>query len=151
MSEADLKARLRELWKDESLTKISMCRELNIAEHVIYKWQKELCLPPRRPKPSQIPDHIRAQIEPLKRKGKTISEIARLLSIPRATVEHQLNRSKPPIKPGERAMRKCLNCSRKYDSEWAGDRICGSCKKSRAWRSGGDASTAFRQVLRGRE
>lgn len=32
--------------------------------------------------------------------------------------------------------RLCLRCQTEFDSLWAGDRICGKCKQTAAWRSG---------------
>ncbi len=32
--------------------------------------------------------------------------------------------------------RRCLRCQSEFDSVWAGDRICGKCKQTAAWRSG---------------
>jgi hypothetical protein len=32
--------------------------------------------------------------------------------------------------------RRCLRCRDKFDSDWAGDRICPRCKQSSAWRAG---------------
>ncbi len=32
--------------------------------------------------------------------------------------------------------RRCLRCQTEFDSVWAGDRICGKCKQTSAWRSG---------------
>lgn len=33
-------------------------------------------------------------------------------------------------------MRECLRCHAKFESHWAGERICGRCKGSAAWRTG---------------
>jgi hypothetical protein len=35
-----------------------------------------------------------------------------------------------------RLVRRCLCCLVKFDSEWAGERICGRCKGSTRWRTG---------------
>ena len=32
--------------------------------------------------------------------------------------------------------RDCLKCGERFSSEWAGDRVCGRCKGSIAWRTG---------------
>jgi hypothetical protein len=32
--------------------------------------------------------------------------------------------------------RRCLRCEATFDSAWAGERICPSCKGTAAWRSG---------------
>ena len=32
--------------------------------------------------------------------------------------------------------RRCLRCQTSFESEWAGERICSSCKRSVAWRKG---------------
>jgi len=32
--------------------------------------------------------------------------------------------------------RSCLRCRTTFQSEWAGERICGRCKSTNAWRSG---------------
>jgi len=41
--------------------------------------------------------------------------------------------------PGDhsRRMRACLMCSTKFESAWAGERICVRCKGNAAWRTGG--------------
>lgn len=36
----------------------------------------------------------------------------------------------------EPKVRQCLRCQAKFTSQWAGERICTSCKSSSAWRSG---------------
>jgi hypothetical protein len=33
-------------------------------------------------------------------------------------------------------VRNCLACRRRFKSEWAGERICPKCKRSRSWRRG---------------
>lgn len=38
-----------------------------------------------------------------------------------------------PVKP---KVRECLRCQTKFESQWAGERICGRCKGSTAWRTG---------------
>ncbi|MDX1709915.1 MAG: hypothetical protein R3316_02110 [Rhodovibrionaceae bacterium] len=35
-----------------------------------------------------------------------------------------------------RKTRKCLRCRERFESEWAGERICPRCKSSQAWKSG---------------
>ena len=37
--------------------------------------------------------------------------------------------------------RSCLRCRTKFESEWAGERICKRCKGTAAWREGGPAMT----------
>lgn len=37
--------------------------------------------------------------------------------------------------------RRCLRCQAEFDSVWAGDRICGKCKQTAAWRSGQPAQS----------
>jgi hypothetical protein len=37
---------------------------------------------------------------------------------------------------GDAKMRECLKCKAPFTSMWNGERICGHCKKSQAWRSG---------------
>ncbi len=32
--------------------------------------------------------------------------------------------------------RKCLMCGTKFQSAWVGERICGKCKSTNAWRNG---------------
>lgn len=32
--------------------------------------------------------------------------------------------------------RACLKCRQQFQSAWAGERVCGRCKNSEAWRSG---------------
>lgn len=34
------------------------------------------------------------------------------------------------------AVRKCLSCGTKFESEGFGERICGSCKSKKAWKDG---------------
>ncbi len=36
----------------------------------------------------------------------------------------------------QRKTRKCLMCNAKFDSAWAGERICKKCKSTEAWRRG---------------
>ena len=31
---------------------------------------------------------------------------------------------------------KCLMCGKKFESAWAGERICSKCKSTNAWRNG---------------
>ena len=42
---------------------------------------------------------------------------------------------KPENDP-DRKTRRCLMCSRDFDSAWAGERICRKCKSTAAWRTG---------------
>jgi hypothetical protein len=35
-----------------------------------------------------------------------------------------------------RKKRECLRCKSEFSSEWAGERICGRCKGSSAWKNG---------------
>ena len=42
----------------------------------------------------------------------------------------------------KRLERTCLSCKARFDSAWAGERICQRCKATTAWRSG--ASTSAR-------
>lgn len=49
----------------------------------------------------------------------------------------------PPTKPAEVEepkldikMRRCLMCTRNFESEWAGERICRKCKSTSTWKSG---------------
>ena len=32
--------------------------------------------------------------------------------------------------------RRCLMCKERFDSEWAGERICKRCRQTAAWRQG---------------
>ena len=41
-----------------------------------------------------------------------------------------------PTQRREQKRRVCLRCQDKFQSEWAGDRICPRCKQSSAWRAG---------------
>jgi len=36
-------------------------------------------------------------------------------------------------------VRQCLRCQAEFSSNWSGERICGRCKSSKAWRTGGYA------------
>jgi len=36
--------------------------------------------------------------------------------------------------------RKCLMCSKKFNSSHIGERVCSSCKETSVWRSGGVAA-----------
>jgi hypothetical protein len=38
--------------------------------------------------------------------------------------------------PATPRQRKCLRCSDMFESQWAGERVCGRCKRSSSWRSG---------------
>lgn len=35
----------------------------------------------------------------------------------------------------DQKVRRCLRCQDEFDSIWAGDRICGKCKQTAAWRA----------------
>ena len=39
-------------------------------------------------------------------------------------------------------VRRCLMCEDKFESTWAGERICKRCKSSNAWRAGADFEAA---------
>lgn len=41
-----------------------------------------------------------------------------------------------PDNADARKRRKCLMCSNQFNSDWAGDRVCKSCRNSRAWKDG---------------
>lgn len=41
-----------------------------------------------------------------------------------------------PASPAKR--RTCLRCGKRFRSSWAGERVCGPCKKSADWRAGQD-------------
>ncbi len=41
-----------------------------------------------------------------------------------------------PERKHEPKHRKCLRCHAPFMSEWPGERICGKCKASNAWRQG---------------
>jgi hypothetical protein len=42
-----------------------------------------------------------------------------------------------PVSSSDKAkMRKCLRCEGVFYSAWAGDRICGNCRRSDDWQSG---------------
>jgi len=36
----------------------------------------------------------------------------------------------------DRKTRRCLMCGQPFVSEWAGERVCRSCKSTAAWRTG---------------
>ncbi len=36
----------------------------------------------------------------------------------------------------EAKTRKCLMCGEAFESQWAGERVCKSCKSTAAWRTG---------------
>lgn len=40
----------------------------------------------------------------------------------------------------KRLERNCLSCRTRFDSAWAGERICQRCKGTTAWRNGATAS-----------
>jgi len=40
----------------------------------------------------------------------------------------------PPRRDGAKS-RLCLKCKTPFESMWSGERICGHCKRSKAWRS----------------
>lgn len=44
------------------------------------------------------------------------------------------------LAPPPTTRRPCLMCRRPFDSEGAHNRICGECKKTHAWREGGDGT-----------
>jgi hypothetical protein len=41
-----------------------------------------------------------------------------------------------------RLQRTCLNCQARFDSAWAGERICQRCKATTVWRSGASTGVA---------
>lgn len=41
-----------------------------------------------------------------------------------------------PVTPLDPRSRRCLRCQTVFASQWAGERICGRCKGTTAWRSG---------------
>lgn len=49
--------------------------------------------------------------------------------------EKPKRRAAKPERP-EPTQRRCLMCRDEFPSEWAGERVCGSCKGTAAWRSG---------------
>ena len=52
---------------------------------------------------------------------------------------YQAPPSLPPEKKKDTSkIRNCLSCLKSFQSEWAGDRVCGRCKRMRVWKSGGD-------------
>lgn len=42
--------------------------------------------------------------------------------------------SKPPSKHGPPKPRLCLHCGKKFESAWAGERVCKRCKGTADWR-----------------
>jgi len=40
----------------------------------------------------------------------------------------------------EKKRRNCLMCQTPFMSNWPGERVCGNCKQSSAWREGGIAA-----------
>lgn len=49
--------------------------------------------------------------------------------------------AKPEVDPdnddsADRKTRQCLMCGQPFPSEWAGERVCRSCKSTAAWRTG---------------
>ena len=45
-------------------------------------------------------------------------------------------RKPAPERKHDSKRRKCLRCHAHFMSEWPGERICGKCKASKAWRQG---------------
>ncbi len=39
--------------------------------------------------------------------------------------------------PEQRRIRACLKCSEKFESAWAGERVCRKCKGGSSWQSSG--------------
>jgi hypothetical protein len=37
----------------------------------------------------------------------------------------------------QKQRRRCLMCGTEFDSEWPGERICGRCRATAAWKRGG--------------
>ncbi len=50
--------------------------------------------------------------------------------------------SATPAVSASTKMRKCLRCTTEFESAWPGERVCGNCKKTAAWRSGVSATPA---------
>lgn len=61
---------------------------------------------------------------------------------PAPTVEDQLDDAIALKQPGADSSkeRQCLRCSMSFQSQWAGERICGRCKGTSAWRQGSPVS-----------
>jgi hypothetical protein len=55
-----------------------------------------------------------------------------------------------PTQRYEQKRRRCLRCQDEFDSEWVGDRICGRCKQSSAWRAGQPFASPGSRVSTGR-
>ena len=54
------------------------------------------------------------------------------------------NKSKKPEPERVYVMKKrdCLKCGERFDSSWAGERVCKRCKSSGSWRSGSGFAAA---------
>lgn len=52
--------------------------------------------------------------------------------------------------PEQRRVRLCLKCTDKFESAWAGERICRRCKGSSTWQSGGSLDTVSARASSGR-
>jgi hypothetical protein len=52
--------------------------------------------------------------------------------------------------PEQRRVRACLKCSEKFESAWAGERICRRCKGSSTWQSGASMDMVSARSGRGR-
>jgi uncharacterized paraquat-inducible protein A len=56
--------------------------------------------------------------------------------------------SKPSSEAQVRLPRLCLSCKLKFDSAWAGERVCPRCKATTAWRNGASVSDSGRAASR---
>lgn len=89
-----------------------------------------------------------ATMEQMAADGFTIGEVAEKVDRSRDSVRRKAkfiglafvrqNCRKIPKKPrgGTRKMRTCLIHGGEFESSWAGERVCPTCKQSKAWKSG---------------
>ena len=52
----------------------------------------------------------------------------------------EANKKPKPDRAPIKKIRTCLMCSSEFQSRHLGERVCGSCKETSAWRSGGVAA-----------
>ena len=80
--------------------------------------------------------------------GASVETMAAAIGKRQDYVRYRLRHLQLPVpdvkaKPAgsDAAWRKCLRCQRRFPSEHKGNRICGKCKQSTAWRSPVDDMT----------
>ena len=78
------------------------------------------------------------------KKVQEIGAIALAVSCVKRYVGGMTNKFKKPIseREDEAMVRLCLKCREAFESHWAGERVCKTCKSRDEWRTGGGYEAA---------